>query len=361
MALKPTVPAARRGRPVARAATTHISLPLTVFVAALLLTFFPVPGSGQVQYPDSYSDHTPFPFNPDSTVADSCHWIRPKAPPWPPYEGIDSCDCGSIYPKGPDYKYSRMGGNNYDPDYDSCLLVEPPCVTPPQVDHIFRVPCDYTQDPNYSPPQGDFDVEVGCFTLAFDLTQCQEGKVVDGIEIKLRDQEGPCRNSETWLTKPKDTVTVYDTVIVGNDTTVTPRDSVGRDTVGVFSTGTGGSTMIYEFDTDTNVVKGGPLPPRPPCKSRSFKFDICNLWKWGHGPAELECPTVFEIVLRNSDGTYCGIIPFVIWGSCVFPADPKAGGGGDGEQTRSGLYIPDVGELEMRLIRYEGGQGIELE
>jgi len=227
-----------------------------------------------------------------------------------------------------------------------------------QIDHIFKVPCGYEWN-QYEEANG---VKAGCFTIAFNLTQCQEGKVVQKIDIKLRDQDASCRNDSTYLTRPKDTLTLYDTVIVDKDTTITSRDSIDRDTTGVFSTGPNGNGSTMTFDLrDPTITTGGQLPPGPPCQSRSFEFEVCDLWKWGHGPAEFDCPTVFEIILYNSDGSTCGIIPFVIWGSCNFPPDPRIEGGEGGRMpTQSGLYIPDVGELEMHLIRYENGRVIEL-
>lgn len=349
-------------------------MPLPAFFPSRLVSFllygsvvvgcwFALPSQGIAQH--YYVDHLPYSGNPDS-----CNWFRPDFYP------VDSCDCGSLYPNGPDYSYSRVkAGRNYDPYWDTCTQC-PPQNFPPQVDHIFRVPCEETQDPAYNPPSGDYDVETGCFTMAFNLTQCQEGKTVTELQIKLRDPEAPCRGKGTFITHPDTTIIVLydttitggDTLISGGDTVITPMDTTikARDSLDIdrpylagFDPQNGGIMTVKL--TGESGVPGGDLPPGPPCQSRSFQFDICNLWSWGHGPAELECPTVFEVTLVNSDSSMCGVIPFVIWGSCMFPGGDPAAEGGGGIGTRQGLFIPDVGELNLQMIRYEDGQIIELQ
>ena len=326
--------------------------PVPTFFAVVLFVVLLFPVSGSAQLPHSYIDHVPYPQAP----GDSCNWFRPGAIP------TDSCDCGSLYPKGPDYQYSRIGGRNYDPHYDSCMIGTLGCEPPPQMDHIFKVPCEWTEDPQYGGGhQGPVDVQTGCFTLSFNLTQCQEGKTVNQVEITLRDQDENCRNPYTHLGKPDTTgsVTLYDTIYVGTDTIITSRDSLIIDPNVLYTFDEGeGSTVTLNLADPVNTP-GGPLGPAPPCESRSFQFEVCDLWSWGHGPAEQDCPTVFEITLKNSDGTTCGVIPFPIVGNCQFP-NPSPGTEEEGDMERRGLFVPGVGELDVQLIRYEGNQVLEL-
>lgn len=323
-------------------------LPVSTLLFMVLIVFL-MPSRGYAQLPHGYVDHTPYPQPP----GDSCNWFVPNEFGGLP---VDSCDCGSLYPKGPDYQYSRMGGRNYDPSYDTCLIGDPYCKPPVQVDHVFKVPCEWTTDPQYGEGyQGPVDVQTGCFTLSFNLTQCQEGKTVQQVEITLRDQDKNCRNPQTHLGKPDTTgsVTLYDTVYVGTDTIITSRDSliINPNVLYTFDEVTGSTVTLNLLDPPT--APDGPLGPAPPCESRSFQFEVCDLWSWGHGPAEQDCPTVLEIKLINSDGTECGIIPFPIVGSCQFP-DPTPGTGGGGDMERRDLFVPSVGELEVQFIRYDG-------
>lgn len=234
--------------------------------------------------------------------ADSCYW--------------PGCECGSIYPMGPDYMYSVVSGRNYDPSYpDSCETEYYHDCPPMQIEHIYRVNCEYDSATG--------QLRTGCFTLAFTVTQCQGfygPKMVDKIRIKLRDQDKNCRN---------DTVNLQDSINGNLDTLY----KFIHDPTDPFNS----STIVIDLPND--------IPPPLPCVRTNFSFEICDLWAWGHGPAEWACPTVLEFSFINTDSTECGTIPFVMYGHCVFPGpDPAIEGEGDG------IFMPMIDG--KRVIRY---------
>ncbi len=309
---------------------------VTVMVASLY-SLFAAPCA--VAQPDFYVDHWP---DTNLFMGDDCHRA--------------GCQCGSILPGGPDYKYSRAPcGRNYDPIYNA-----DPASAPPQQDHIFRVPCSYRDDPHYDGDEDSVEPYVGCFMLGFTVSTCKDGQAFSGLEIKLRDQGKPCQNDNVFLNQ-RDTVgivTLYDTLIAGKDTLITSRDSViyMRDTLYTITYDStlgpnhpANSRIFIPFDDSLTSV---------PCKTATFMFEVCDLWKWGHFPAEYDCPIVFEITLKNANPPKpdCGTIPFVIWGDCN-------GGGmkiqGEGGELVEGTYVPNVGEV--RIIRYEETRGAKLE
>lgn len=261
-------------------------LPSSLAVLAASLLFFAPDLRAQSHY---YVDHFPT-GGLGMPPADSCFW--------------PGCECGSIYPTGPDYMYSVVSGRNYDPSYpDSCETEFYTNCPPMQIEHIYRVDCVYDSATG--------QLRTGCFTLEFTITQCQGlygPKMVDKIRIKLRDQGNNCRND-----------------------TVNFADSVGSslDTLAQFIADTANNSTI-----EINIPN---IPPPYPCAKRPFSFEVCDLWKWGHGPAEWNCPTVFEFTLINTDGTECGTIPFVMYGHCVFPGpDPAI------EEGKEGVFTPSV-------------------
>lgn len=291
--------------------------------------------------PDFYVDHWP---DTNLFIGDDCHRV--------------GCQCGSILPGGPDYKYSRAPcGRNYDPAHES-----DPAGAPPQQDHVFRVPCSYRDDPHWDGDDDTLAPYVGCFMLGFTVSTCKDGQQFSALEIRLRDQGKACQNDKVFLNQ-RDTVgvvTLYDTVIVGKDTLVTSRDSLiyNRDTMYVI---TYDSTLGSNYPANSVITI--PLPVTDtltsvPCKPMEFMFEVCDLWKWGHFPAEYDCPIVFEVTLKNANppNPDCGTIPFVIWGDCN-GLDVKIEG--EGGEPVEGTYVPNIGEV--RIIRYEGIQGVELE
>lgn len=142
--------------------------------------------------------------------------------------------------------------------------------------------------------------------------------MVSQLRIKLRDQGANCRND-----------------------TVNLRDSVNGslDTLHQFI-----DDPTDPFNTSTIVINIPDIPPPFPCISRRLSFEVCDLWKWGHGPAEWACPTVLEFSFINTDGTECGTIPFVLRGSCDFPGpDPII-------KENEGVFMPSINGVQ--IIRY---------
>lgn len=309
------------------------------FFAALMgASLFSI--SWAMAQPDFYVDHWP---DTAKFLGDDCHRM--------------GCQCGSILPGGPDYTYSRAPcGRNYDPAFDV-----DPAGGPAQQDHIFKVPCSYRDDPHWDGDDDTLAPYVGCFMLGFTVSTCKDGQKFSGIEIRLRDQGKVCQNDNVYLNR-RDTVgvvTVYDTAIVGTDTLIKSRDSVifnrvplhvitYDSTLGANHPANSALTLPFPFDDTLTSV---------PCKTATFTFEVCDLWKWGHFPAEFDCPIVFEVTLKNANppNPDCGTIPFVIWGSC---AGPELKIQGEGGELVEGTYVPNVGEVQ--LIRYEGTQSVEL-
>lgn len=308
---------------------------VTVMVASLY-SLFAAPCA--VAQPDFYVDHLP-----DTVfVGDSCH---PRG-----------CVCGTIEPTGPDYKHSRQSGRNYDPLYDN-----DPAGAPKQADHVFDVPCSYRDNPHYDGDEDTVEPYVGCFMLGFTVRTCKDGEAFSGLEIKLRDQAKPCQNDNVTL-NTLDTVgvmTLYDTLIAGKDTLITSRDSVIVNRIQPKGVITYDSTLGPNHPANSRIfIPFDDSLTSIPCETATFMFEVCDLWKWGHFPAEYDCPIVFEVTLKNANPPKpdCGTIPFVIWGNCN-------GGGmkiqGEGGELVEGTYVPNVGEV--RIIRYEEHRGAKLE
>ncbi len=247
--------------------------PALFFLAALAAILLCSASNASAQFSHYYVDHLP------TTLPDSCYWA--------------GCECGGIYPSGPDYVHSVISGRNYDPNYpDSCETEYYHDCPPMQPEHIFRVPCAYDSATG--------DLLTGCFTLAFTITQCQGfygPKTVDSVRITLRDQNKHCRN---------DTTNFLDTIPTPDDTVAQFIDN----------------PLVPGSSTVTLNIQPNLTPPYP-CIKRTLSFEVCDLWKRDHGPADQTCPTVFEFSFVNSDGTECGTIPFVMYGICIFPGpDP---------------------------------------
>lgn len=247
--------------------------PALFFLAAFAAILLCSASNASAQFSHYYVDHLP------TTLPDSCYWA--------------GCECGGIYPSGPDYVHSVISGRNYDPNYpDSCETEYYHDCPPMQPEHIFRVPCEYDSATG--------DLLTGCFTLAFKVTQCQGfygPKTITGLQIKLRDQSKHCRNDTTNLI----------------DTTGGLPDTVEQ-------------FILNPPDNSTITINllSQPIPPPYPCIPRTFSFQVCDLWKRNAGPADQRCPTIFEFTFLNSDGTQCGTIPFVMYGGCIFPGPDPA-------------------------------------